>query len=78
LTYYRGLSRHQKTVEPADRQLRDLGSTSPLCPQCEYRPEVKITAKGVTIAEGTNTVRLSRAEWNELVLLIKSGTSGEA
>ena len=42
------------------------------------RPEVRITVKGVTIGEGATTVRLSRAEWNEVVRLIKSGTLREA
>ena len=38
-----------------------------LCPNCTECPEVQITEKGVTIGEDTNTVRLSHAEWNELV-----------
>jgi hypothetical protein len=37
------------------------------------RPEVEITKHGVTIGEDENTVRLSHAEWNELVRLIKVG-----
>jgi len=49
-----------------------------LCPECEHRPQVKITKRGVAIGEGANTVRLSRVEWNELVRLIKSGTLREA
>ena len=44
-----------------------------LCPHCTLCPEVVITAKGVTIGEDANTVRLSCAEWNELVRLIKQG-----
>jgi hypothetical protein len=32
-----------------------------------------ITDEGVTIGENANTVRLSLAEWNELVRLIKRG-----
>ena len=44
-----------------------------LCPNCTECPEVEITDKGVTIGEDTNTVRLSHAEWNELVRLVKSG-----
>jgi hypothetical protein len=36
-------------------------------------PEVVITDEGVTIGEDDNTVRLSSAEWNELVRLIKQG-----
>jgi hypothetical protein len=42
-----------------------------LCPNCTECPEVVITDQGVTIGEGTNTVRLSQVEWNELVRLIK-------
>lgn len=44
-----------------------------LCPACTECPEVKITDQGVTIGEDTNSVRLSHAEWNELVALIKRG-----
>jgi len=43
-----------------------------LCPQCTLCPEVEITDQAVTIGEDTNTVRLSHAEWNELVRLIKA------
>jgi hypothetical protein len=42
-----------------------------LCPNRTECPEVVITNQGVTIGEGTNTVRLSHIEWNELVRLIK-------
>ena len=48
-----------------------------LCPLCEACPEVDITDEGVTIGEDANTVRLSHAEWNELVSLIKRGEVGE-
>jgi hypothetical protein len=44
-----------------------------LCPFCTECPEVEITNQGVTIGENANTVRLSHAEWNELVRLIKAG-----
>jgi len=44
-----------------------------LCPNCTECPQVEITKNGVTIGEGTNTVRLSHAEWNELVKFVKSG-----
>jgi len=42
----------------------------PSLPAC---PEVEITDQGVIIGEDANTVRLSHAEWNELVRLVKSG-----
>jgi hypothetical protein len=42
------------------------------CPKCTECPEVVITDQGVTIGEGTNNVRLSHVEWNELVRLIKT------
>jgi hypothetical protein len=42
-----------------------------LCPLCGECPEVEITDQGVTIGEDANIVRLSHAEWNELVRLIK-------
>jgi hypothetical protein len=43
-----------------------------LCPNCTECPEVEITEQGVSIGEDANIVRLSHAEWNELVGLIKS------
>ena len=48
-----------------------------LCPACTACPEVEITDQGVTIGERENTVRLSHAEWNQLVRLIKSGELNE-
>ena len=44
-----------------------------LCPHCTECPEIEITDQGVTIGEEANTVRLSHAQWNELVRLIKTG-----
>jgi hypothetical protein len=44
-----------------------------LCPLCTECPEIEITDRGVRIGEDANTVRLSHAEWNELVRLIKDG-----
>ena len=44
-----------------------------LCLACTACPEVEITDQGVKIGEDTNTVRLSHAEWNELVRLVKNG-----
>ena len=44
-----------------------------LCPLCTECPEVVITDRLVTIGEDANMVRLSHAEWNELVALIKRG-----
>ena len=48
-----------------------------LCPACAACPEVVISDEGVTIGEDANTVRLSHAEWNELVRLVKSGALHE-
>jgi hypothetical protein len=48
-----------------------------LCPHCTECPEVEITDDAVTIGEDANTVRLSHAEWNELVGLILRGQLGE-
>ena len=48
-----------------------------LCPLCAACPEIVITDEGVTIGEDANTVRLSHAEWNELVALIKRGDVSE-
>jgi len=44
-----------------------------ICVACEACPEIEITDQGVTIGEDANIVRLSRAEWNELVRLTQSG-----
>jgi len=44
-----------------------------LCPACSACPEVVINADGVTIGEAENTVKLSHAEWNQLVELVRSG-----
>lgn len=44
-----------------------------LCSECEHCPEVEITDDCVTIGEDANAVRLSHAEWNDLVRLIKTG-----
>jgi hypothetical protein len=44
-----------------------------LCPACTACPEVEITDEDVTIGEDGNTVRLSHAEWNELVRLVRRG-----
>ena len=44
-----------------------------LCALCTACPEVVIADDGVIIGEDANTVRLSHAEWNELVRLIKRG-----
>jgi hypothetical protein len=46
----------------------------PACTEC---PEVEISDQGVSIGENANIVRLSHAEWNELVRLIKSGELAE-
>lgn len=44
-----------------------------LCPACTGCPAVEITAEGVTIGEDENTVRLTHAEWNELVDRVRRG-----
>lgn len=48
-----------------------------LCPDCDYCPEVAIDAEGVKIGEAENLVRLSHAEWNQLVALVCSGKLGK-
>lgn len=51
-----------------------MGTTKvTLCPSCGECPSVEITDQGVTIGEDQNTVRLSHAEWNDLVARIRSG-----
>jgi len=44
-----------------------------LCPACTGCPEVKITDGGVTIGEKGNTVKLTHAEWNDLVARVLRG-----
>ena len=44
-----------------------------LCPACTACSEVEITDQAVTIGDDANVVRLSHAEWNELVRRIESG-----
>ena len=47
--------------------------TASLCPACGACPEVVIDTGGVRIGEADNMVRLSHAEWNQLVELVCSG-----
>lgn len=44
-----------------------------LCPACGGCPSVEIAEDGVTIGEDRNTVRLTHAEWNDLVARVKRG-----
>ena len=44
-----------------------------LCPACGGCPSVEITDDGITIGEDKNAVRLTRAEWNDLVARIQRG-----
>jgi hypothetical protein len=47
--------------------------TFSLCPECDACPEVAIDADSVRIGEDENIVRLSHAEWNQIVGLVRSG-----
>lgn len=47
--------------------------TISLCPECDACPQVVIDIDSVRIGEAENTVRLSHAEWNQLVMLVRSG-----
>jgi hypothetical protein len=44
-----------------------------LCPACTGCPSVEISDGGVTIGENDNTVKLTHAEWNDLVARIRRG-----
>ena len=44
-----------------------------LCPACGACPAVEITDEGVTIGEAENVVKLTHAEWNDLVARVRSG-----
>jgi len=48
-------------------------ATFSLCPECDACPELVIDGSGVRIGEADNMVRLSHAEWNQLVALVRSG-----
>jgi hypothetical protein len=48
-----------------------------LCPACTGCPAVEITDQGVTIGEDQNIVKLTHAEWNDLVARIRRGELGE-
>jgi hypothetical protein len=50
-----------------------------LCPACNACPEVVISWEGVRIGQADNMVRLSHAEWNHLVELVRvSRMTGKA
>ena len=51
--------------------------TFSLCTECEHCPEIVIDAEGVRIGEAGNLVRLTSAEWNRLVALVRQGKLGE-
>lgn len=42
------------------------------CGLCGACPSVEISPSGVTIGEDDNTVRLTHAQWNDLVTRIRS------
>jgi Fe-S cluster biogenesis protein NfuA len=48
-----------------------------LCPACSGCPTVEITDEGVRIGEKENKVRLTHAEWNDLVARIRRGELAE-
>jgi formate dehydrogenase maturation protein FdhE len=48
-----------------------------LCPVCGACPAVEITEQAVTIGEGENTVKLTHAEWNDLIDRIRRGELSE-
>ena len=48
-----------------------------LCPACGGCRAVEITDEAVTIGEAENTVKLTHAEWNDLVARVRSGELNE-
>lgn len=48
-----------------------------LCPVCGACPAVEITEEEVAIGEEGNTVRLTHAQWNDLVARIRQGELSE-
>jgi len=51
--------------------------TVTLCPACSGCPSVEITDHGVRIGENDNVVKLTHAEWNDLVARIRRGELSE-
>ncbi len=49
-----------------------------LCPCCGECPAVEISDTGVVIGEDDNVVRLTHAQWNDLVERIRRGELREA
>jgi hypothetical protein len=47
-----------------------------LCSEGEHCPEAVINDEGVEIGEDQNQVKLSHAEWNELIARISRGELG--
>lgn len=47
-----------------------------LCTECEHCPQIGIHADKVEIGEAGNAVRLTHAEWNRLVELVRGGQVG--
>jgi hypothetical protein len=43
------------------------------CGVCDACPAVEISPEAVTIGEDDNTVRLTHAQWNDLVTRIRAG-----
>ncbi len=43
------------------------------CGVCGACPAVEMTADGVTIGEEQNSIRLTHAQWNDLVVRIRNG-----
>lgn len=46
------------------------------CGVCGACPAVEISDEGVTIGEDANTVRLTHAQWNDLVSRVEKGDLG--
>ena len=47
------------------------------CGICGACPAVEITPEGVTIGEDDNSVRLTHAQWNDLVARVIKGELGQ-
>jgi len=50
-----------------------MTKTVSLCPSCDACPMVEIDEQEARIGEEGNLVKLTRAEWNALVQVIKAG-----
>jgi hypothetical protein len=68
--------RLQAPFPVAEKESAMESMTFSLCSECDHCPQVAVEADHVKIGEADNMVRLSHAEWNQLVALLQGGQLG--